>query len=81
MPSRDDARAALEEILAKGRLKQRQEPWVALGGRLVQGKRNLSYEEIREIAERDAKKGLPSGYSNPRSPYLPEPQRQRRKSA
>ena len=80
MPSHD-ARAALEEILAKGRLKQRQEPWVALGGRLVQGKRNLSYEEIREIAERDAKKGLPSGYSNPRSPYLPEPQRQRRKSA
>ena len=79
MPSHD-ARAALEEILAKGRLKQRQE-WVALGGRLVQGKRNLSYEEIREIAERDAKKGLPSGYSNPRSPYLPEPQRQRRKSA
>ena len=79
MPSHD-ARAALEEILAKGRLKQRQE-WVALGSRLVQGKRNLSYEEIREIAERDAKKGLPSGYSNPRSPYLPEPQRQRRKSA
>ena len=79
MPSHD-ARAALEEILAKGRLKQRQD-WVALGGRLVQGKRNLSYEEIREIAERDAKKGLPSGYSNPRSPYLPEPQRQRRKSA
>ena len=79
MPSHD-ARAALEEILAKGRLKQRQK-WVALGGRLVQGKRNLSYEEIREIAERDAKKGLPSGYSNPRSPYVSEPQRQRRKSA
>ena len=79
MPSHD-ARAALEEILAKGRLKQRQE-WVALGGRLVQGKRNLSYEEIREIAKRDDKKGLPSGYSNSRTPYISEPQRQRRKSA
>ena len=79
MPSHD-ARAALEEILAKGRLKQRQK-WVALGGRLVQEKRNLSYEEIREIAERDDKKGLPSGYSNSRTPYISEPQRQRRKSA
>ena len=79
MPSHD-ARAALEEILAKGRLKQRQK-WVALGGRLVQEKRNLSYEEIREIAKRDDKKGLSSGYSDPRTPYISEPQRQRRKSA
>ena len=81
MPSRDDARAALEEIMAKGRVKQRQEPWVALGGRLLQGKRNLSYEEIRELAERDAKKRIPSGYANARSPHRPESERERRKSA
>ena len=81
MPSRDDARAALEEIMAKGRVKQRQEPWVALGGRLLQGKRNLSYEEIRELAGHDAKKGIPPGYTNARSPHLPESKRQRRKSA
>ena len=41
----DDRRRALDEILAKGRTKRRQERWVVLGGLLMQGKRNLSYEE------------------------------------
>ena len=36
-------RTALDEILAKGRTKKRQERWVVLGGLLMQGKRNLSY--------------------------------------
>ena len=45
-----DRRTALDEILAKGRTKTRQERWVVLGGLLMQGKRNLSYEEIRELA-------------------------------
>ena len=78
MPSRDDARAALEEIMAKGRVKQRQEPWVVLGGRLQQGKRNLSYE-FRELAGYHAKKGVPSGYTNARSSRFPESKRERRK--
>ena len=43
----NDARTALDEIMAKGRTKKRQERWVVLGGLLMQGKRNLSYEEIR----------------------------------
>ena len=79
MPSREDARAALEEIAAKGRAKQLQEPWVVLGGRLLQGKRNLSYEEIRELAGYHAKKGVPSGYTNARSSHFPESKRERRK--
>ena len=79
MPSREEARAALEEIVAKGRAKQLQEPWVVLGGRLLRGKRNLSYEEIRELAGYHAKKGVPSGYTNARSSHLPEPKRERRK--
>ena len=41
-----DARTALGEIMAMGRTKKRQERWVVLGGLLMQGKRNLSYEEI-----------------------------------
>ena len=45
-----DRRTALDEILAKGRTRTRQERWVVLGGLLMQGKRNLSYEEIRELA-------------------------------
>ena len=62
--AQDDARrTALDEILAKGRTKQRQERWVVLGGLLMQGKRNLSYEETRELAGYHAEKGaLPSGY-------------------
>ena len=43
-------RTALDELMAKGRTKKRQERWVVLGGLLMQGKRNLSYEEIRELA-------------------------------
>ena len=79
--AQDDARrTALDEILAKGRTKQRQERWVVLGGLLMQGKRNLSYEEIRELAGYQAEKGaLPSGYSNTRPSHVPEPKRQRGK--
>ena len=79
--ARDDARrTALDEILAKGRTKKRQERWVVLGGLLMQGKRNLSYEEIRELAGYHAEKGgIPSGYSNTRPSHFPEPKRQRGK--
>ena len=38
----NDNRTALDEIMAKGRTKKRQERWVVLGGLLMQGKRNLS---------------------------------------
>ncbi len=77
-----DRRTALDEILAKGRTKTRQERWVVLGGLLMQGKRNLSYEEIRELAGYHADKtAVPSGYHNARTSYLPEPDRKRRKSA
>ena len=76
----DDRRRALDEILAKGRTKRRQERWVVLGGLLMQGKRNLSYEEIRELAGYHAEKGgIPSGYSNTRTSHFPEPKRQRGK--
>ena len=38
---------------------------MVLGGLLMQGKRNLSYEEIRELAGYHAdKSALPSGYHN-----------------
>ena len=78
--AQEEARAALDEILAKGRTKKRQERWVRLGGLLLQGKHNLSYEEIRELAGHHAEKGgIPSGYSNARSSHLPEPKRQRGK--
>ncbi len=79
--AQDDARrTALDEILAKGRTKQRQERWVVLGGLLMQGKRNLSYEEIRELAGYHAEKGaLPSGYSNTPPFHVPAPKRQRGK--
>ena len=81
MPSsREEARAALDEIMAKGRTKQLQEHWVVLEGRLQQGKRNLSYEEIRELAGYHAERGgIPSGYTNTRSSNISEPKRQRRK--
>ena len=75
-----DARAALDEILAAGRTKQWQEGWVVPGGLLQQGKGNLSYEEIRELAGRHAERGsLPPGYSNTRSSHVRELERQRRK--
>ena len=45
-PSQEEARTALDEILAAGRTTKRQERWVVMGGLLQQGKRNLSYEEI-----------------------------------
>ena len=79
--AQDDARrTALDELLAKGRTKTRQERWVVLGGLLMQGKRNLSYEEIRELAGYHAEKGaLPPGYSNTRPSHVPEPKRQRGK--
>ena len=77
-----DARTALDEIVAAGRTRKRQERWVVLGGLMQQGKRNLSYQEIRELAGYHAEKGsLPPGYANARSPHLLEPQRQRRKPA
>ena len=81
--AQDDARrTALDELLAKGRTKTRQERWVVLGGLLMQGKRNLSYEEIRELAGYHAEKGaLPPGYNNARTSHLREPDRKRRKSA
>ena len=72
-------KAELDKLMAAGRLKQRQEPWVALGGRL-QGKHKLSYEEIKEIAQRDAKGGT-SGYHSARPPEGQKPKRERRKSA
>ena len=74
-----DARTALDEIMAKGRTKTRQERWVVLGGLLMQGKRNLSYEEIRELAGYHAdKSALPSGYSNARPPHFSKPVGKRR---
>ena len=77
-PSREEARTALDEILAAGRTKKRQERWVVLGGLLQQGKRNLSYEEIREQAGYHAEKGsLPSGYYNARPSDLRKPKRER----
>ena len=80
MPSREDARVALAEIVAKGRTKQLQEPWFVIEGRLQQGKRNLSYEEIRELAGYHAERGgIPSSYTNAPSSDISEPKRQRRK--
>jgi len=74
-----DARTALDEIMAKGRTKKRQERWVVLGGLLMQGQRNLSYEEIRELAGYHAdKSALPSGYHNARPPHFSEPVVKRR---
>ena len=82
MPSREEARTALDELMAVGRTKKRQERWVVLGGLLQQGKRNLSYEEIRELAGYHAEKGsLPPGYSNARPPDVRKPKRERWKSA
>ena len=62
----------LEEIVEAGRTKKRQERWLVLGGFLQQeGKRNLSYEEIRELAGYHAEKGsLPPGYTNTRASHL-----------
>ncbi len=80
MPSREEARAALDEIMAMGRTKKLQERWVVLEGRLQQGKRNLSYEEIRELAGYHAENGrIPPGYKNARSSNISEPKRERRK--
>ena len=82
MPSREEARTALDELMAVGRTKKRQERWVVLGGLLQQGKRNLSYEEIRELAGYHAEKGsLPPGYSDARPPDVRKPKREHRKSA
>ena len=54
-------RAALDEIVEAGRKSERQEG-VSLGGLLQQRKRNLSYEEIRELAGYHAERGsLPPG--------------------
>ena len=56
------ARAALEEIVEAGRKSERQER-VSLGGLLQQRKRNLSYEEMRELAGYHAERGsLPPGF-------------------
>jgi len=83
MPSkREEARTALDELMAVGRTKKKQERWVVLGGLLQQGKRNLSYEEIRELAGYHAEKGsLPPGYNTARPPDVRKPTRERRKSA
>ena len=73
------ARAALEEIVEAGRKSERQER-VSTGGLLQQRKRNLSYEEIRELAGYHAERGsLPPGYSNTQASHIREPARQRRK--
>ena len=73
-------RTALDEIVQAGRAGKRQERWVVLGGLLQQGKRNLSYEEIRELAGYHAERGsLPPGYSNAQASHVREPKRQRRK--
>ena len=78
-PQAVNDRTALDELMAKGRTKKRQERWVVLGGLLMQGKRNLSYEEIRELAGYHAdKSALPNGYSTARSPHLSEPVVKRR---
>ena len=79
MPSaREEARTALNEIVAAGHTKKLQERWVVLGGRLQQGKRNLSYEEIRQLAGYHAENGsIPPGYSNTRASHLSEPKRER----
>ena len=78
----DARRTALDELLVKGQAKKRQERWVVLGGLLMQGKRNLSYEEIRELAGYHADKStIPAGYTNTRTSHLREPDRQRRKPA
>ena len=77
-----DARTALDEIVAAGRTRKRQERWVVLGGLMQQGKRNLSYQEIRELAGYHAEKGsLPPGYTDARSSNVREQERQRRKPA
>ena len=83
MPSkREEARTALDELMAAGRSKKKQERWVMLGGLLQQGKRNLSYEEIRELVGYHAEKGsLPPGYTNARPSDARKPKRERRKSA
>ncbi len=74
-----DSRTALDELMAKGRTQKRQERWVVLGGLLMQGKRNLSYEEIWELAGYHADtSALPSGYSTARPPPLSEPVVKRR---
>ena len=76
------ARAALEEIVAAGRAKQRQEGWVVSKGLPQQGKGNLSYEEIQQLAGHHVERGsLPSGYSNARPSNVREPKRERQKSA
>ena len=81
-PKREEARTALDELMAAGRTKKRQERWVVLGGLLQQGKRNLSYEEIRELTGYHAEKGsLPPGYTNARPSDVRKPKRERRKSA
>ena len=72
-------RSVLDELMAKGRTKKRQERWVVLGGLLMQGKRNLSYEEIRELAGYHAdKSALPSGYHSARPSHISEPVGKRR---
>ena len=78
-PQAVNDRTALDELMAKGRTKKRQERWVVLGGLLMQGKRNLSYEEIRELAGYHAdKNALPSGYNSARPPHVSEPIGKRR---
>ena len=79
-PPREEARTALDELMAAGRTKKRQERWVVLGGLLQHGHRKLSYEEIRELAGYHAEKGsLPPGYARP--PDVRKPKREHRKSA
>ena len=78
-PQAVNDRTALDELMAKGRTKKRQERWVVLGGLLMQAKRNLSYEEIRELAGYHAdKSALPSGYHSARPPDISKPVGKRR---
>ena len=76
---KQEAKATLDAIAAEGARKQH-EKWVVLGGLLQQGKRTLSYEEMRELAGYHAERGsLPPGYSNTQASHLREPTRHRRK--
>ena len=53
--ARLNAQAALDAIAAEGARKQH-EKWVVLGGLLQQGKRHLSYEEIRKLTGYNAER-------------------------
>ena len=72
-----NAQATLDAIAAEG-ARKRHEKWIVFGGLLQQGKRHLSYKEIRELAGYNAKKGnRPPGYSDTQASHLRETTRKR----